>query len=228
MAKSYYAILGVSSSATPEEIRKAFRRLAKEFHPDHYAGGRETFQEIQEAYSVLGDAQRRRQYEQSFTQPRVQRPSYPEPEPLVPEAEPIDLGVISPVRSFRTLRPSLDEIFDGLWRNFSGISRPKPGRVQDLTLEIPLTADQTFRGGTAEVLVPARAVCPTCRGYGGLGPYDCPRCAGEGAVIGEIPVSIAFPPGLTRNHAVTVPLDRFGIRHHHLTVIFRPTGAHGR
>ncbi|MGW8324687.1 MAG: J domain-containing protein, partial [Desulfobacterales bacterium] len=55
MAKSYFIILGVSPGATADEIKSAYRRLAKEFHPDHYAGGNETFREIQEAYSVLGN-----------------------------------------------------------------------------------------------------------------------------------------------------------------------------
>ena len=63
MAKSYFAILGVTSSASPDEIRSAYRRLAKEFHPDHFEGGSERFLEIQEAYSVLGDVYERDKYE---------------------------------------------------------------------------------------------------------------------------------------------------------------------
>ena len=64
MAKSYFAILGISSGATAEEIRSAYRRLAKEFHPDHYPGSSERFQEVQEAYSVLGNRRRKSEYEQ--------------------------------------------------------------------------------------------------------------------------------------------------------------------
>ena len=67
MAKSYFAILGLSSDATADEIRSAYRRLAKEFHPDHYAGDSETFREIQEAYSVLGNIRRRRDYERKIS-----------------------------------------------------------------------------------------------------------------------------------------------------------------
>lgn len=67
MAKSYYAILDVMSSATQDEIRASYHRLAKEFHPDHYTEGSEIFREIQEAYSVLGNPQRRRQYEKRIT-----------------------------------------------------------------------------------------------------------------------------------------------------------------
>ena len=230
MAKSYFVILGVSPSATTEEIKSAYRRLAKEFHPDHYTGGNETFREIQEAYDILGNAQRREEYEQRISKRpehlSVKRATYhPEPEPLIPESNPIDVGEISPIRSFHTFSPSIDEVFDWLWKNISSLNRPKSGRIQNVTLEVPLTRDQAFRGGTARVMVPARAVCPICRGYGELGPYECSRCAGEGEISGEVPVSISFPPGLINDHAVMIPLDRFGIRNLRMTVLFRPTDA---
>jgi len=227
MAKSYFAILGVSSSASPDEIRSAYRRLAKEFHPDHFEGGSGPFRDIQEAYSVLGDAQRRTKYEQSLESIQIRRHARnigrPAPEPLIPEKGPVDIGEISPVRSFQTFRPSFDEIFEWLWDNFSSLDWPKSGRVQNLTLEVPLTRDQALRGGNARVMVPVRATCPICRGAGGVGYYECSRCAGEGAISGEIPISIAFPSGLRSDHAVVVPLERFGIRNLHLTVLFRLT-----
>jgi hypothetical protein len=212
MAKSYFAILGISSGATADEIRSAYRRLAKEFHPDHYPGGSDRFQEVQEAYAVLGNSRRRREYKQNIRKVSpitpLRRAGYPEPEPLIPEQSPIDLGDVSPVRSFQSFTPSYDEIFDWLWHNFSSLEQPKSGRVKE----------------HARIMVPAQAVCPTCRGQGGVGFYECTRCAGEGAISGEMPVSVAFPPGLTKDHAVMIPLDRFGIRNTHITVLFRPTG----
>ena len=228
MAKSYFAVLGISPKATGDEIRSAYRRLVKEFHPDHYTGSSERFRDIQEAYSVLGNSRRRREYEQSIRKVPIKTPlrpsSYPEPEPLIPEQRPADLGEVSPVRSFQSFTPSFDEVFDWLWRNFSDLAAPKSGRVENLTLEVILTAEQARQGGNAKIMVPAQAVCPTCRGHGGVGFYECMRCAGEGAISGEIPVSVSFPPGLTKDHAVMIPLDRFGIRNIHLTVLFRPTG----
>ena len=228
MAKSYFTILGISPTATADEIRSAYRRLVKEFHPDYYAGDSETFRDIQEAYYVLGNIRRRREYERKISKVSLRRPlgrtRYPEPEPLIPEERPIDMGEISPVRSFQSFTPSFDEIFDWLWKNFSDLDQPKSDRFQNLTLEVTLTSEQGRRGGSARIMVPARAVCPTCRGYGGVGPYECSRCAGEGAISGEMPVSVAFPPGLTKDHAVMIPLDRFGIRNTHITVLFRPIG----
>ena len=228
MAKSYFAILGISPNATMDEIRSAYRRLAKEFHPDHYSGSSQRFQDIQEAYSVLGNSRRRREYEQSIRKVPIRTPlrptTYPEPEPLIPEDSPVELGEISPVRSFQSFSPSFDEIFDWLWSNFSDLTQPKSARVQNLTLEVTLTPEQTRSGGNARVMVPAQAVCPTCRGHGGVGFYECARCAGEGVISGEMPVSVSFPPGITKDHAVMIPLDRFGIPNTHITVLFRPTG----
>ena len=229
MAKSYFAILGITSDATAAEIRSAYRRLAKEFHPDHYSGNSETFREIQEAYSVLGDSHSRDEYERKISKVASKTPlgrgRYPKAEPLIPEERPFDVGEISPVRSFQSFTPSFDEVFDWLWKNFSSLAQPKSGRVKNLTLEVTLTPEQARRGGSARVMVPAQAVCPTCRGYGGVGFYECSRCAGEGAITGEVPVSVAFPPGLTEDHAVMIPLDRFGIRNLHITVLFRPSGS---
>jgi DnaJ-class molecular chaperone len=228
MAKSYFAILGISPTATVDEIRSAFRRLAKEFHPDHYAGSSEKFRDIQEAYSVLGNKRRKREYEQRIRKAPIKKPLrrtlYPEPEPLIPEEKPVDMGEISPVRSFQSFTPSFDEIFDWLWRNFSDLAQPKSARVRNLTLEVTLTPEQAHLGGNARVMVPVQAICPTCRGRGGVGFYECGRCAGEGVISGEMPVSVSFPPGLTTDHAVMIPLDRFGIRNVHITVLFRPTG----
>ncbi len=227
MAKSYFAILGITSNASIEEVRAAYRRLAKEFHPDHFEGGSGPFREIQEAYAILGDVQKRNRYERSLESARTTRlrraSAGPAPEPLIPEQQPMDFGEISPVRSFHKYTPSYDEIFDWLWHNFSDLTWPKSGRLQELTLEVLLTRNQALQGGNARVMVPACAVCPICGGTGGVGYYECSRCGGEGAISGEIPVSISFPAGLTSDYAVVVPLDRFGIRNMHITVLFRIT-----
>jgi molecular chaperone DnaJ len=227
MAKSYFVILGVSSSATTDEIKSAYRRLAKEFHPDHYTGGNETFREIQEAYSVLGNARRRREYESQIskkpaTAPTIRTTYHPEPEPLIPKSEPTGVWKTLPVRALQTFSPLFDETFDWLWSNFSSLTHPKSGKFQNLTFDVPLTHDQARSGGTARIMVPARGVCPMCRGYGRIGLYECSRCTGEGHISGEVPVSISFPAGLKKDHTIMIPLNRFGIPNGHMTVLFRP------
>lgn len=143
MAKSYYAILGVRSNASHADVKAAYRRLAKAFHPDQYDGTDQPFLEVQEAYSVLSDAGRRREYDNARARKRcTPEPVYDRavspsfrrmrwestgrPEPLVPGTgrrtgrSPVwsmreDLRENSPLRSFQTFASSLDEIFDWLW-----------------------------------------------------------------------------------------------------------------
>ncbi|OQX63008.1 MAG: hypothetical protein B5M56_04250 [Desulfococcus sp. 4484_241] len=126
MAKNFYAVLGVTSQSTDEEIKSAYRRLSKEFHPDRYSGSSDIFLKIQEAYSVLGDPQKRREYDRrtlrKIRQPVSNfRPSYrfyPGPEPLIPEENPLDFGQNPQVRSFESVMQYFDEVFDWLWRHF--------------------------------------------------------------------------------------------------------------
>ena len=226
MAKSYFAILEVASNATADEIHSAYRRLAKMFHPDHYEGGSERFQQIQNAYAVLSDPARRKAHEKTLSTVPVRRvPNHrphAQPEPLIPESGPVDLGAVSPVRSVEAVSSAFDQLFDRLRNAFSPVRASRSGRVQHLTLEIPLTREQAIRGGRAQVMVPAQRVCPRCRGYGQIGYYPCRRCAGEGAVSGEVPLSVTFPKGMIKGHRVVIPLDRVGIENVHLAVSFRP------
>lgn len=222
MAKNYYIILGVAPKATQQQIRSAYLQRAKELHPDHFGPDPRPFLDVQEAYGVLGDPARRQDYDRRLDELKV----YPGPEPLTarkPFAEPLeaDLGEASLTRSFRTFSPSFDEIFDRLWSNFDRLARPKGETLKSLTAEVLLTPGQARTGGHIRILVPSRAVCPTCGGYGGVDLYECWRCAGEGAVSGELPLLVSFPAGVPGGYMVRIPLERFGIRNLYLTVHFR-------
>lgn len=232
MAKNYYLVLGVTPSATEEEIRSAYRQQVKELHPDRYGGDSRPFLEVQEAYAILSDLVRRRSYNRDTLGVRIQEFfGHPGPEPLRfrrPPAEPlrsserpVDLGEVALTRSFHTYSPSFEEVFNRLSSNFSRLAHPKSERIESLTLEIPISAEHAARGGHARVMIPARAECPTCRGMGRVGPYECGRCAGEGGIAGEYPLCLAFPPGLATDYAVRIPLDRYGIRNYYVTVVFR-------
>jgi DnaJ-class molecular chaperone len=228
MTKSYFAILGISSTASSEEIKSAYRELAKVYHPDHYEGDSQRFREIQEAYSVLGDTQKRRSYQRSLDSYRPVRPSrhtpYSGPEPLGPENRPVNERRFSFSRAFG---PSFDDdVFAWLRESFFEV-RPRSGRMRDLMYEVPLTREQARRGGTITVMVPLRTVCPACRGTGDVGYYGCAHCAGDGYLAEKLPVRIALDPGVKSDFAVGVSLDAFGIRDRHLTLLFRLTDTHG-
>lgn len=230
--KNYYLILGVKSDATSEQIRAAYRRQAKELHPDYYGRDSGPFIDLQEAYSVLSDPVRRRSYDDVFHHSYRERgrasrvdvePLYSRrssPEPLVPEQNQVDLGQLSLTRDFRTFGPSFDELFERLLHNFN-LVRPKVERIRSLNVEIRVTRQEARRGGRVRILVPARLRCPVCRGHGGVGFYECNHCEGAGVVQGEYPINLMFPPGIVNNYMLEVPLDRFGISNFYLRAIFR-------
>jgi len=223
MAKSYYAILGISSRASADEVRAAYRRLAKTYHPDRYQGGSHAFRQIQEAYHVLGDPERRRQYERQIHEAPVPKgsKSYPDPEPLIPKTRSMRPEKIAPMRAFQPFAPSPELLFDRMWSNFSSLLPPRLGRTRTLTMEVPITRAQARLGGTINISVPAEAGCPVCQGHGRIGIDACSRCAGEGSISGEMPIAISIPPDISDNDEVMIPLDRYGIRNHRVSIIFR-------
>lgn len=229
--KNYYLILGVESDATQDEIQRAFRRLAKDLHPDYYGQDSKPFLDLQEAYAVLADPERRSAYDRwrrpirPYTGGRRSeaepiRPRRTQPEPLIPEDEPAHLDDLSLSGSFRTFDPSFEEFFDRLWRNYSP-SRPEMEPLYSLNVEILLSPHQALRGGRVRLLVPAQLPCPLCNGRGGIGWFECARCQGKGQIVDEFPIVLDFPAGIINNHVIQVPLDSFGIENFYLNTIFR-------
>lgn len=232
MAKSYFAILGVTVEASQKEIRSAYRRLAKEYHPDYYKGDSEAFRQIQEAYAVLGDPHRRKAYEKSHVAVKVRRTETPalgrKPEPLIPEAIPAAFEDMSSARARRRFAYSTDDIFDRFWRSDSLFDRFGLERGRHLTIEVKLSRDAAASGGIAKLIVPARVVCPACGGSGGSVLFACRRCGGSGAVTEEVPVPVPFPAGIFEDHSAKISLERFGMQDTLLTVVFRPQDKYDR
>ncbi len=232
MPKDYYLILGITSEATPDDIKDAYRRLAKEFHPDYYGDNHSPFLAIQEAYSVLSDPVKRQTHDRETLNrkkkwlPRYRERIRPAPrrqvEPLIPDQEePMDLGTASFTRSFQPHRPPLDPIPDGIFSHFRQAFRPKKSPLENLNLVIPLTPEQAFQGGRIRVAMPVQRNCPSCSGQRRLGVYGCRQCNGEGKLSGEYPVMITYPSGISENHSVHIPLNRYGMGDRCLTVYFR-------
>ncbi|MCF8037106.1 MAG: DnaJ domain-containing protein [Desulfobacteraceae bacterium] len=123
MAKSYYAILGISPDASKQEVKDAYRQLAKQYHPDHGGGDSGKFRDIQEAYSVLADSGKRRNYEAQRSQEarhvrvRVNAGRHAEAEPLIPEREPWHSGRGRRSRAFSSAEPVGEDIFEWFLHN---------------------------------------------------------------------------------------------------------------
>jgi molecular chaperone DnaJ len=162
MAKDYYRTLGVDRQATTEEIKKAFRRIARETHPDANAGDSELearFREAAEAYEVLSDTERRRRYDRGDT---------------------IDLGDL--LGGIGGLDDILRSVF-GDGGLFGGRQRPPRGR--DILVRAEVSLEQAAFGGDVPVGYQTQVLCEHCAGSGaepGSRSVTCPECGGSGQV----------------------------------------------
>jgi molecular chaperone DnaJ len=166
--KDPYATLGVDRKASDDEIKKAYRKLARQYHPDTNAGDKaaeERFKEVQEAYSILSDPDKRKAYDSGGG---------------VFGGGGFDPGAFR--GGFGGFGDILSDLFtSGAGRGGARQQRPERGR--DLETEVHISFDQAMEGAQIPVSVPLSAPCPTCRGTGakpGTSPSVCSRCQGRG------------------------------------------------
>jgi molecular chaperone DnaJ len=178
--KDYYKVLGVSDTASDKELGKAYRKLAKQYHPDANPGSEDRFKEISAAYDVLGDADRRKEYDE------VRR--------LGPAGNPF-AGMGGRGGGFSTnfqvgdLGDLLGNIFGRNRGGRGGTARTGTTvgvqRGQDLEAGLHLSFLDAVNGVTTTVNVTSEVACHTCAGSGaapGTTPVVCPACAGRGVI----------------------------------------------
>jgi len=161
--RDLYSVLGVSRKASADEIKKAYRKLARKYHPDRNQGDKESeerFKEVQEAYDTLSDPEKRNQYDAG--------------------------GMFSGFgpRGFGGggFSSDLGDIFSTVFGRRGG-ARQVPVQGRDLETEVRLSFEQAMEGVEVVVTVPKQATCTTCGGSGakpGSSPTVCPRCGGRG------------------------------------------------
>lgn len=228
MGRDYYLVLQVTPRATQEEIHAAYRRRSREVHPDTGGKSCEPFIELQAAYAVLGNPARRAAYDQKAQSLPIHRregrpgSSRPAAEPFRAFESARRVREFSLAEAFDTYAPSFEELFARLWSNFEPVMRPKGERLESLRVDVPLSSEEAWMGGSARVLVPARVRCRACGGHGHLGPYECWQCKGQGALLLEYPLDVPYPAELRSAYVVRMSLTDLGIENLYLTIRFRP------
>ena len=172
--RDYYEVLGVSKTASDDEIKKAFRTLAKKYHPDMHPGDKECeekFKEAQEAYAVLSDAEKRKQYDQ-FGHAAFD-------------------GTGGGAGGFDFSGMDMGDIFGDLFGDFfGGGSRRRandgPMKGSNLRTSVRITFEEAIFGCDKEIEMVLKDECHTCHGTGakpGTTPETCPKCGGKGKVV---------------------------------------------
>jgi molecular chaperone DnaJ len=167
--RDYYDVLGVSPDAGADEIKRAYRQLARRYHPDISGDDRAgAFKEIAQAYDVLGDATRRRQYDATMNGSSAAG--------WFADEVAIDF-------------PSVSSVLDRMRDSFFSTELPVT-----LSAELVLTAREAFNGVTVPLDVPLRRTCTRCGGRGEVWTEWCATCAGLGEVAASHALRVQVPP----------------------------------
>ncbi|MER7500738.1 molecular chaperone DnaJ [Nonomuraea pusilla] len=189
LEKDYYAVLGVPKTATADEIKKAYRKLARQYHPDTNQGdtAKETkFKEISEAYDVLSDSKRRKEYDEA----RTLFGSGMGGQRAGGGGFAFDFGDLFGGTAGQQggAGERLGDLFGGLFNRGGGATRTtrttRPRRGQDVESEVTLTFTEAVEGTTVSLRLSSSAACAACTGTGakaGTTPRVCPTCEGTGA-----------------------------------------------
>jgi len=175
MAKTLYDTLGVAKNASPDEIKKAYRKLAREFHPDKNAGDKEAeerFKEVQTAYDALSDPEKRKQYDRFGSQNGRAAPG---------GGGAYDFGGAN--FDIGDLGDLFGNIFGGRAGGAAGAQRRQPVRGNDVEAQVHLSFEDSLKGFEAKIPVELTVSCRECGGTGaqpGTAPVICPECNGRG------------------------------------------------
>ena len=185
--KDYYKILGVSEKASEDELRRAYRKLAKQHHPDAHPGSEERFKEISAAYDVLSDAEKRKEYDE------LRRLGPMAAGPFGPGGASAGRPGGAGTGGFSFSTDDLGGLFGDLFGRFRGggggtdgnTTASRARRGADLEAELHLSFVEAIHGVTTAVNVTSDATCSTCHGSGaapGTSASVCPRCSGRGVL----------------------------------------------
>ena len=203
--KDYYKILGVSKEATTDEIKKAFRKLARKYHPDVNPGDKkaeEKFKEINEAYEVLSDSEKRKKYDtlgpnwQEQFGPQYNRRAY------TYRTSPLDFDSGSGFSDF------FEALFGRSNVGSMGSSRSQESfrrRVGDnIEQPVDVTLQEAYMGGSRTFNIQSTEVCSACRGTGEVNGRPCATCGGQGMLTNIKRIQVKIPAGVDTGSKIRV------------------------
>jgi DnaJ-class molecular chaperone len=196
--RDYYEVLGVPKSAPEDEIKKAYRLLARKYHPDVNPGDKsaeEKFKEINEACEVLSDPEKRKRYDELGPNWKAGQDFRPPPgwEDVY-----VEFGDLGDLFGGGRGRSGFSDFFESLFGNRRGARRGAgfAMRGQDVEAEIALTLEEAHRGVTRSISFQVAESCPDCKGSGSKEGKTCPTCRGTGAVRRPKSLDVTIPPGV--------------------------------
>ena len=206
--RDYYEALGVNKNAPEDEIKSAYRKQARKYHPDvnpNDKSAEEKFKEINEAYEVLSDPEKRKRYD--TLGPNWKAGEEFRPPPGWQQESRVDFGdmgdIFGGVGGRRWRRERLQRFFRSPVRRLVAAARGARGgagfsmRGRDIEAEIELTLEEAHRGGTRGISLQTMESCPDCRGTGTKdGKTVCPTCRGAGVVQRPKTLEVTIPPGV--------------------------------
>lgn len=181
LMKRYYSILGIDSESSLDEIKLAYRRLAKTVHPD-IGGDPVRFRDIQDAYKTLSDPRLREKYDDELASLPFDGEPYKTVEAAV-ITEPVDV---------------FDDVVDVVSRR---IGMEKKTKIKAV---IPISANDALIGVNIEVIVPMEIICQRCFGFGGTLISSCKECAGKGTIGVLKKGYMAVKPGVVDGDTIVV------------------------
>ena len=203
--KDYYELLGVSRSASADEIKTAYRKLARKFHPDLNPGDKtaeERFKQLQEAYDVLSEAENRKLYDQHGDNWRVVKQGGAAPAPGWEgtrttggpqgfDFTDFDFG------GFRGGSGGAGfDIFEEMFGRTNRGRSTRSNRGQDVEAELEVSLEEAHRGGRRTLQLQVEDICPTCNGSGVKDNQTCQTCGGAGQVPKVKTLEVNIPAGV--------------------------------
>ena len=204
--KDYYNTLGVNRDASERELKQAYRRLARKYHPDVNPGDKSAeakFKEINEAYEVLSDKEKRQKYDQFGDQWQYAGQFKQRERQKTPFWNYNRGGATSFNLDDDDLASLFGELFQQRGTRTYG-RRVRPRRGQDIEHPVEVTLEEAYHGATRLLNMEAQETCSGCKGSGQIQGVPCSACRGAGAVPRMKRIEVKIPPGVKTGSRVRI------------------------